>query len=220
MRKILVISLFVSVVVILGSPSFSYALDRIPATRPGFVVSKAVIVSGTVSSKSATQLVVSKDGKDYTVLFDSHSKFRRKFWGVSSLDEIQVGDSVNVIGKWTDEAQTTIRAIQIRDISIQKRFGVFFGTVTSLTSNSFVMATINRGNQTVTPGTSTKLIDRRESLILIGDIKVGDRVRVKGLWDKTSSTIIQVTAVKDFSIPVKPSPTPTPTASPTPTARP
>src|SRR4030042_2845251 len=220
MRKILVIALLVSAAVILGSPSFSYALDRTSATRPGFVVSKAVIVSGTVSSKFATQLVVSKDGKDYTVLFDSHSKFRRKFWGVSSLDEIQVGDSVNIIGKWTDEAQTTIQAIQIRDISIQKRFGVFFGTVTSVTSNGFVMATISRGNQTVIVGTSTKLIDRRENPILIGDIKVGDRVRVKGLWNKTNSTISKVTAIKDFSIPVKPSPTPTPTASPTPTATP
>lgn len=168
---------------------------------------RAAIGSSKVSSIGSTSLVVSKDGKDITVNFDSNTKFRRRFWGVSQLSEIQVGDTVNVIGKWTDDSHTAINAVLIRDLSIEKRFGIFFGTVTSLTSNGWMMSTMKRGNQTITVTTSTKFVNRKGETISQSDVKVGDRVRVKGLWDKTNSTVTEVTNVKDFGVP-------TPAASP------
>jgi hypothetical protein len=41
----------------------------------------------------------------------------------------------------------------------------------------------------------------------MADIQIGHRIRVKGIWDITNKTISEVTQIKDFSIPAKPSPT-------------
>jgi len=194
------------------------------ATHPGglrgFLQTRGII-QGNITAINGTTLTVStKDGKSYTVQTDDKTQFRRRFWGKGSLAEMSVGDFVNVIGKWTDDSHTTIQAILVRDLSIQKFMGVFFGTIQSLTNSGWVMTTIGRGNQTVTISSSTKLTNRKGQTISQSDIAVGHKVRVHGMWDRTANTITEATAVKDFSLPLAPSgtvaPTPTPTAAPTP----
>lgn len=187
-------------------------------SRPGLLRffsqrSRAAIGSGTISAISGTTLTITREGKIYTVLTDDKTQFRRRFWGKSSLSEMQIGDMVNVIGLWTDDAKTTIQARLVRDLSIQKRLGVFFGVVQSLTSTGWTMQT-KRGLETVTISSGTKLVDRRGQVITQGDIKVGHRVRVRGLWDTKNSTLTEVTELKDYSLPVKPTPTLTPTVTP------
>ncbi len=168
------------------------------------------IVDGVVTAKGSSSLTVTKDGKTFTVNVDSNTRFRRHFWGKSSFAEIAVNDHVNVWGKFTDDARTTILATMIRDLSIQKRRGTFFGTISSKGVTTFVMHTLNRGDQTVTVGSTTKLVKRNQTTMTFADLKVNDRVRVKGVWDKTNSTITEVTQIKDFSQPFHPTPTPTP----------
>ncbi len=191
-------------------------------SRPGLLKDflkrgRAAIGSGEVTAKSGTTLTVEKDGKSYTVLTDSQTQFRKRFWGKSSLDEILVGHTVNVIGIWTDDAHTTIQAKVVRDVSLQRRFGVFIGMVQSLTSNGWVMTTLSekRENQTVTISGSTKLVNRREQPITQADILVGHRVRVKGMWDRSTNTVTEVIHVKDFSLPPQAAGTPAPTSAPT-----
>lgn len=193
---------------------------------------RAAIGSGTITAMTDTTLTVEKDGKTYTVNFDANTQIRRRFWGKSELSEFSVGNVVNVIGHWADDAHTTINAKLIRNISIQKRYGVFFGEVKSLTSGGWVMSTKSdkRADQTVTISASTKLVNRRQETITQADVKVGHRVRVKGLWDRSQNTVTEVVQVKDFSLPpiptgtVSPAATPTstvaPTATPSPTATP
>lgn len=168
------------------------------------------IVNGVVTVKSGSTLTVAKDGRTYIVNTDSNTKFRRHFWGKSSLADILVDDRVNVWGKFTNEATNTLLATMIRDLSILKRRGAFMGTILSKSADSFVMSTLERGNQTVTTNSATKFVKRNEQTMTFADLQVGDKVRVKGVWNKTLSTITEVTQVKDFSQPVKPSPTPTP----------
>lgn len=190
--------------------------------RP-MILSRAAIGIGTVTAINGTTLtVLGKDGKTYTVQTDSTTQFRRLFWGKSSLSEISVNDQVSVIGKWTDDAHTTIQARLVRDVSIQKFAGIFFGTVQSLTSSGWVMTTINRGNETVTVSSTTKFTDRKGGALTQSSIAVGQKIRVRGLWDRTNSTITEVAAVKDFSLPPVPTGTaaPTPTLTVTPTATP
>ena len=163
----------------------------------------AAIIAGQVSATNGTTLIVTKDGKTYTVNTDGTTLFKRHFWGKSSLSEISVGDTVNVHGKFTDDAQTTILAKLVRDVSIQKRFGVFFGDILSISGNSIVIKSINRGNQTVTVSSTTKIVNRREQTIAQTDLQVGHRVRVRGMWDKASKTITEVSHIKDFSLPVQ-----------------
>lgn len=168
---------------------------------------------GTVSAVNGSSFTLTKDGKTITVNTSSDTKFIRHFWGKSSLSELSVGDKVNVWGKWTDDTQTTLDAKLVRNLSVMKRFGVFFGQISSLGSGGFVMHTLNRGDLTVTIG-SAKLVNRKEQAISASDLKSGDRVRVKGVWDKVNKKLTEVTQVKDFSLPQKGTgATPTPTAS-------
>lgn len=189
----------------------------------------AKLTNAAVTAVSGSTMTASEGGKTYSINTSSGTKFRRHFWGTSSLNEISVGDKINVWGKWTDEAKTTIDAKMIRNLSVLKRHGVFFGEVLSTGSGSFVIKSLNRGNQTVSFDTNTKFINRRGESITSSDVKTGDRIRVRGLWDKEAGTITQVREVKDFSLPARqPAPTtsvtpsvsvtPTVSVSPTPTA--
>lgn len=151
-----------------------------------------------------TTLTVTKDGKTYTINVSTATQLRRRFWGKSSLSEMTVGNLLTIIGRWTDNTHTAINAAFIRDLSIQKRFGVFIGTVTDLNGGGWVMSTLSRGNQTVTVSGTTKFVNRKGQAISQADVKVNDRVRVRGLWDSKVSTITEVTLVKDYSLPAKP----------------
>lgn len=197
--------------------------ERKEASKPGLLNrlfnrgNRAIIVNGKVTSISGTTLSVEKDSKTYTVNTDSDTQFRRKFWGKSSLDEFSVGNMVNVIGHWTDDAHTTVLAKQVRNLSIQKRYGIFFGVVKSLSANGWVMSTVSekRADQTVTVSSTTKFTNRKEETISQSDVKIGARVRVRGLWDSSANTVTEVSAVKDFSLPVKVATTVTPTVTAT-----
>lgn len=158
-----------------------------------------------------TLTVAANNGNTYTVFVSDKTQLRRRFWGQAQLAEFSVGDKLNVIGKWKDDAKTQVDAQIIRNSSIQKRFGVFFGNITSKSDSNFVMQTISRGTQTVFFDSSTKFVNRRGEGMSYADVQVGHRVRVKGLWDNKLNKIIEVTQVKDFSVPAQGvTPTPTP----------
>ena len=177
----------------------------------------AKIIGGEITSISGTSLNIGKDGKTYTVNTDSNTHFQRHYWGKSSLAEFSVGNKVNVQGKFTDDAKTTILARLIRNLSIMKRHGVFLGDVTVKNSNNFVIKSKERGDQTVYFTGTTKFVKRNEEVMTYADLQVGHRVRVKGLWDKSLNKITEVVQVKDFSLPPKPTKVGSPTSTVTPT---
>ncbi|MBI3366051.1 hypothetical protein HY041_00280 [Candidatus Roizmanbacteria bacterium] len=163
------------------------------------------IIDGIVTTKGSSSITVTKDSKTYTVNVDSNTKFRRHFWGKSSLDEISVNDHVNVWGKFTNDTKTSILAMMIRDISIQKRKGVFIGMISNLRGNTFTLNSEHRGPQAVTLNGSTKCVDRKmQAINCLADLKNDHRIGLKGTWNKTNNTISEVTQVKDYSLPIKP----------------
>jgi hypothetical protein len=172
------------------------------------------IENGQLTLIAGTTLTIQKDGKSYTVLTDANTQLRRKFWGKSMLSEFSVGDELNVVGMWQDENHTSITARFVRNLSIQKRFGVFFGTIKTISSSGFTIDTISRGTQTVAVNGATEYTNRRGEKINFSDLAVGQRVRIRGLWDSKSSTITEVTKIKDFSLPVRPVGSPAPSVSP------
>lgn len=162
-----------------------------------------------VSSISGTVITVTtSENKTVTVNTDNNTKYRRRFWGSSSLSEISKGDELNIWGRYTNEEKTTMNARLIRNLSIQKRQGVFIGTVQSKTTSGFTLVTVNRGNQAVTIDAKTKYFNRKGLGVKLNDIADGNRVKVRGLWDNKLSTITEVTRVTDFSIPAIVTPTP------------
>jgi len=158
-------------------------------------------VKGKITVIESNSFSLTGEDGAFQVNITDKTKFLRKFGGKSSLSEYSVGDEVVVFGKFTDDTKLIIDAKTVKNNSIQKRFGAFFGKVTVKNTDNFVMETAERGTQTVYFGTA-KIVDRREVIIIMSDIKVGDRVRVKGVWDKTLSKISDVSQIKDFSIPV------------------
>ena len=169
---------------------------------------QAVIAAATLAGKDGATLTVTKEGKTYTVITDGKTKFRRKFWGKGELAEMTVGDSLNLIGKWTNEEKSSLYAILVRDTSLQKRNGVFIGTVESVSGNNLVIQTINRDKQTATVTDATKYLNRKEQKITLSAVKSGHRIRVRGLWNNQNNTITEVKEIKDFSLPEKITPTP------------
>ena len=169
------------------------------------------IEKGTVAAISGSTLTVTKEGVPYMVNTDDKTNFRRRFGGKSTLSEILEGDTVNVLGKWQNEDKTQILATHVRDLSIQKRHATFFGTVKSKGDGALILTTLKRGDQTVTiDSSSTKLVNRKMEEIKMTDIQIGHRIRVKGIWDLTKKVVSEVTQIKDFRIPIQPSPTATP----------
>lgn len=158
-------------------------------------------VRGKITVIGSNNFSLNGDDGTFQVNITNKTKILRKFGGKSSLSEYSVGDEVVVFGKFTDDTKLIIDAKTIRNNSIQKRRGAFFGKVTVKNTDNFVMETAERGTQTVYFGTA-KIVDRKEITITLSDIKIGDRVRVKGVWDKTLSKISEVNQIKDFSIPI------------------
>lgn len=117
--------------------------------------------------------------------------------------EFTEGDILSVRGKWLDEEKTTLEARVIRNLSIQKRKGTFWGTIKKIEADgkTFTLTSANRGDQTVVTDASTKFIDRSAKPITSADLKEGHRVRVSGLWDNKLNKITEVSRIKDWSLP-------------------
>lgn len=164
----------------------------------------AKITGGTITSINGSVLTVEKDGTSYTVNTASNTQLRRHFWGKSELEEFSVGNIVNVWGAWADDTKTVINARLIRNTSIQKRRGVFMGTIKSKGTDSFVLTSLQRGEQAITVSSSTKFVSRRNQTITYFDLQTGHKVQVKGLWDKSQNKVTEVTHVRDYNLPPQP----------------
>lgn len=228
---LLTVSVIVSpVMAVEGTRSGKFLPLQLKATRAAEIKEKIMawkgklvhITEAKVTAVCASSNTISKEDKTYVVNVGGNTKYRRRYWGVSNLEEISVNDVVNVWGKWADDGKTIITALMIRNLSVMKRHGTFVGEIVSISGSTFVMKSVNRGDQSVTVGATTKYVNRKEEMIALADLKVGHRIRVKGLWDKSLNTITEVTHVKDYSLPPKAgstpviSPTPSVTATPTP----
>lgn len=224
-------SLGLGVIILLSSGKVTLAAKpNLASPRPGTPSASSLIrsqfrkamrlLAAVVQGKSSSTLTVKKDGKEYSV-DTSSAKINARFWGQLTLDDIQVNDKVNIWGTWTDETMTSIKARLIRDLSIQRRHATFFGTVKSIGSNSLVLDTAKRGSQNVSY-VSGPIVNRKQEPVSFSAIRVGDKIRVRGLWDSASSAIAvdtskdRVSQVKDFTLPLRPSPSATPVPSATP----
>lgn len=190
-------------------------LSATVSSSPKVIGRKAVLLEAIVAGISGSTLNVTKNGQTFTV-DTTAAKIRARFWGNLSLSDIQVNDHLNIWGTWTDQNKTSIKARLVRDLSDQRRAATFFGKITQIGTNTLVVATIKRGNQAVNY-VSGPIVNRKQQTILFSALSVGDRVRVRGLWDRTNSNITVDTSkrknaqIKDFSVPIaspKPSATP------------
>src|SRR3989344_1081334 len=78
-------------------------------------------ITGVITTVLGTNLTVMVDDKIYQI-DTRETMFRRRFGAQSTVSElITVGDKVNVVGNWVNDEQTAIKAVYIRDITMEKR---------------------------------------------------------------------------------------------------
>ncbi|MCS6956457.1 MAG: hypothetical protein NZM02_01235 [Patescibacteria group bacterium] len=147
--------------------------------------------------------IITDDRKQYQVNISEGTQLRRRFWGKSTLKEFAVGNEVLIIGKFINEEKNTIEAVLIRNLSIQRRWGIFFGEVTTVSQNYLIIKTAKKGELKVYVSEKTNLKNRKEEIIKWEDIKIKDKVRIKGVWDKDLKEIRETEEIKDFSLPLK-----------------
>lgn len=204
-KKIILLGALCSLVLVSSGSTLAKTKD-IEVTKPVKLVSskdggRASIGNGTLVSISGTTLTVTnKSNKTITVQTDNNTVLLRRFSAKSSLSEMSAGDKLTIVGTWTDSTKTVLKASSIRDLSIQKRNGQFLGTVKSVSSDGFVVTPVKRADQTVTVDSKTKFVSLKNRSITLSDIKVGNRVRVTGMWDMANNTLTETTLVKDFSL--------------------
>lgn len=177
----------------------------------------AGVNQATISSIGGTTLpttiIVNKESKNITLSITEKTIILRKFGGKSSLSELHIGDIVTARGTWVDETKAVLDTRVLRDLSIQKRHGTFWGKIKSINveAKTFALETAGRGDQQVFVDGTTKIVSRNQKVLTFTDLIVGHRVRVTGLWDSTLKTISEVKTIKDWTLSPKPTLTPTPT---------
>ena len=178
------------------------ALGVCPPSPVG--ATEVLMKAAKVSEAGADYLKISIFGYSYKIDTAS-ANVVRYYWGVSNLDEFSAGDIVNVHGYLDGADNYLVHAKTVRNVSIQKVHNVFKGVVESVASStsSFVMKTEERGSQTVYVSADTKIVLEGEKIVCVkapcpmmsvrvgsfADLNAGDEVVVRGLWDKTLSTV-------------------------------
>lgn len=167
------------------------ALAMLPflAFAQGPAVSARIHLSswtGTVSNISGSSFVLAaNNGATYTV-DASAAKTHRRFGAAMQVADIQAGDSVVVRG--TADG-SNIKAVIVRDTSLQAKNGVFSGKVAAVSGSSFTLETSGRGAQTVNTDSST-VFKKNGQPASLSDVVAGSQVRVTGVWDKTNNNIL------------------------------
>lgn len=142
------------------------------------------IVSGTIAWGSYALPI--------TINTASATKVSRRFGAATTVGQISTGDYVSIEGT-LDQTQSalTVNATFIKDWSIQDKSATFSGTVSSVdtASNSFVLASRQRGNVTVDVTASTTIMKGNQTATF-ADITQGATISsVSGTWDTVNSTL-------------------------------
>ncbi len=190
--------------------------EKLPFLLPAGI-NQATITVGPGATLPTT-VKVSKEGQgEITLNLTDKTNLLRKFGGKASLAELKVGDIVTARGKWQDSDKAVLEVRVLRDLSLQKRTGTFWGKIKSIDgTKGFVLTTANRGELSVLVSAGTKIVDRKERKLSFTDLVVDHRVRVTGLWDVGQKVITEVKTIKDWTIGPKVSPTASPSATPAP----
>lgn len=165
-------------------------------------------LQGTIESIEASSFTLKSSGGLYTVLIDDKTNLVRRFGAKSSLSEFSIGDTVNVVGKWTDEDKKTLKATLVRDFSIQKKNAAFIGTITAIYEDSFsinplAQGRFRKGEKRVYTSQNCIYLNRKKETIKREDLKVGHTVRVSGgVLNRVENKIFDVSKVVDMTLPV------------------
>jgi hypothetical protein len=149
-----------------------------------------VLVRGAkITSISGSSISATQTWGSYSVSWvvnTAHANLVLRYGGKATIADFAVGDYVSFEGS-LDQSQSaaTVNANTVKDFSAQRQHATFSGSVASVGSstNSFVLATQNRGNITVLVSSSTS-IKQGDTTAAFGSIAVGQKItKAEGIWN-------------------------------------
>ena len=168
---------------------------QIDETSTGNIVrltgAKITEISGTTTNNL---IKVKVFGQDYKVQIATDTNVVRQYWGKSAIDlsEFSVGDIIKVYGTLDTADYFLVHAKIVRNVSIQKLHAVFTGNILNIASStgSFTIEAKRNGTSSFLVNTdSNTKIYQGKNLKSFSNLKVGTKVMVRGIWDKTLSKI-------------------------------
>jgi plastocyanin len=188
------VALVVALPVLANDTNTNTNVNTNTSTPPVFRQHSIYLYKTTLTAISGNTLTVTAKSKTYTVNVTDKTKLLRNFGSKSNLAEFSVGNILQISGRLTSE--TTIDAKIIRNTSIQKRRGTFTGLIDSVdtTTQKFVLKPNSRTTVTVSVTSDTK-ITQKGVVKTFTDLVVGTKVTASGMWDKSNSTLTEVTKI-------------------------
>jgi len=152
-------------------------LAAVPKTFSGTVIK---IYGSGVVFKSTSAATYSADL--------ANAVLTRKNGAAMKLEEILIGDKVNVIGTlWADNS---ISATSIKDMSLYAHTGTFTGKITGINPAgfSFTLESKQNGDQTIYTNNFTSF-SKNGSNAGFQDLQLAMTATIKGVWDRSNTTV-------------------------------
>jgi len=130
--------------------------------------------------------------KEITVLVDANTKFVRKYWGKSSLEEVTIGDKLDVRVKTNEDG--TVTATLIKDDTLQWTWKVHNGAIDGLdlTAKTFTLKQKNGKSVTVKVDGKTKIYVPPYTATgsTFADLQNGQIAHVRGIINNKTKVIM------------------------------
>lgn len=147
-------------------------LDRILSTK--------VYYNGTVTAISDSGFTLeTRNDSELTIDVDSAKIYQVPRTEIS-LEGIEVGDTVHVIGTRTD-AGLEVTTVYVLPANL--RPAIAKGTVTAVNDNSITVQTKDNNTITVNTDSSTEITNSDKEDVASADVETGSKVKMFGLWD-------------------------------------
>jgi len=154
---------------------------------------RRVLTKALVTVIDGYNITATKNSEIYTI-DATNAKLHRRYNARAAFSEILAGDTIIV---WGTTDGTNITARKIQDLSIQKWKATFNGSITAIDreNNNFTLQTNSRGLQAVNVYDYTKFKYRNRTAKTFADLKIGDRIVAKGIWNRAHNLVYNTTWV-------------------------
>ena len=128
--------------------------------------------------------------KEVTMIVDSNTKFVRKYWGKSSLEEVTIGDKLDVRVKTNEDG--TVTATLIKDDTLQWTWKVHNGAIDGLdlTAKTFTLKQKNGKSVTVKVDVKTKIfVPNAASTSTFDGLQNGQVAHIRGIINNKTKVI-------------------------------
>jgi len=179
---------------------FNAELLEITSTTVPTTIKVKILESPTLRAGDVNNLI-GLPGEEKTINVTENTRLVRRYMGRTDLTEFLVGDKLMIVGRAGDDG--TIEAKLIKDNNIFKTSSLGkAGVITSIdaANNKFQVEWLGK-TITVAVTANTKIIKGENSAATINDLVVGDKIRGRGTYSTTTSTLTADTIVVVNSLP-------------------